>query len=338
MIKQTRKNFRFHSYRLGLLSLMIGAFFIVRVDSGQMQKPLPLRSDAEVLAYASEMSREGLLSGTNNARISNGLSGFGLNSQLNAAAQAKAQDMANKNYWAHVSPDGTEPWYFFQQAGYSYIRAGENLAYGFMTSQSAIEGWMNSPSHKANILGDYAEVGFGIVNTPDYQNGGEQTIIVAHYGTRQGVAAAPAAPASPISPAPTQPTAPVAVAPSDQSPTDTPSEEVTTPAAAPQPAVQDSPTLPLSGSTNKPVAVSTGDPKTVSLLGLITERKAPFAALLSLAMVAIAVTGLALTHRAAFTHAVHAGEHFVMKHPGTDAATIAAITSLIVLTTYGNLA
>lgn len=335
MIKQTRKTYRFHSYRLGLLSLMVGAFFIVRIDSGQIQKPLPLRSDTQVLAYASEMSREGLLSGTNGARSSNGLGSFGLNSQLNSAAQAKAQDMASKNYWAHVSPDGTEPWYFFQQAGYAYIRAGENLAYGFMTSQSAIDGWMNSPSHRANILGDYAEVGFGIVNTPDYQSGGEQTIVVAHYGTRQGVAAAPPAPPAPVAPAPIASAEPTPTTPS------APSEEVASP--APEPV--ESPTkdeevavVPVTGTTAKPVAVTTGTPSRVSLLGMIADRRAPIAALLSLAMVSVAVAGLALTHRAAFTHAVHAGEHFVVKHPGVDAATIAAITSLIILTTYGNLA
>lgn len=343
MIKKSRKKVRFHSYRIGLLSLMIGAFFIVRVDSGQIQRPMPLRSDTNVLAYASEMSREALLSGTNNARVSNGLASFGINSQLNSAAQAKAQDMASKNYWAHVSPDGTEPWYFFQQAGYSYIRAGENLAYGFMTSQAAIDGWMNSPSHRANILGDYAEVGFGIVNTPDYQSGGQQTIVVAHYGTRQAVAAAPAAPTAPVAPpAATVPsTVPAPAESSTPAPTTpiTNEDEVATPIGSP--AGEDETTneaAPITGTTAKPAAVATGNASRVSLLNLIADRKAPLAALVSLALVAVAVTGLALTHRVAFTHAVQAGEHFVMKHPGVDIATIAAISSLIILTTYGNLA
>ncbi len=328
MIKQTKNKYRFHSYRIGLLSLLVGAFFLVRIDSGQIQKPMPLRSDTQVLAYASEMSRDALLSGTNAARNTNGLGAFGQNAQLNSAAQAKAQDMASKNYWAHTSPDGTEPWYFFQQAGYTYIRAGENLAYGFMTSQSTVDGWMNSPSHKANILGDYAEVGFGIINTPDYQNGGEQTIVVAHYGTRQGVAAAPAAP----TPTPPAPTSPVASAPTEPSPPPQSNDDI----AVAQPEKEIA-AAPISG-TAKPIPVTTGVPSKVSLLGMIADKKAPIAALLSLGMVSVAITGLALTHRAAFTHAVHAGEHFVVKHPGTDAATIAAITSLIVLTTYGNLA
>lgn len=335
MLKQTRNKYRFHSYRIGLLSLVVAAFFLVRIDSGQIQKPMPLRSNTQVLAYASEMSRDGLLSGTNVARSSNGLGGFGLNSQLNSAAQAKAQDMAAKNYWAHTSPDGTEPWYFFQQAGYTYIRAGENLAYGFMTSQSAIDGWMNSPSHKANILGDYAEVGFGIVNTPDYQNGGEQTIVVAHYGTRQSVAAAPASPTPPSTVTPR----PIASVPVEPSPPASSNEEVAVPIPEDVSANEkEIATVPVTGTTAKPLHVTIGNPSKVSLLGMIADKQAPIAALLSLGMVSVAITGLALTHRAAFTHAVHAGEHFVVKHPGADAATIAAITSLIVLTTYGNLA
>ncbi|MEO5498914.1 MAG: CAP domain-containing protein [Candidatus Saccharimonadales bacterium] len=330
MIKQTRKSFRFHTYRLGLFSLLIGAFFIVRIDSGQIEKPMPLRSHAQVLAYASEMSRSGLLSGTNTARSTNGLGGLGLNSQLNSAAQAKAQHMADMNYWAHVAPDGTEPWYFFQQAGYVYIRAGENLAYGFMTSQSAIDGWMNSPSHKANILGDYTEVGFGIVNTPDYQSGGEQTIVVAHYGARQEVAAAPIAPTAPAVPAAP---APLAVKTPEATTPAPANEEVVTPAKEAEITA-----VPLTATTAKPPTVATGSPTKVSLLSMIASNRAPLAALLSLAMVSVAITGYALTHRAAFTHAVHAGEHFVVKHPGVDAATIAAITSMIILTTYGNLA
>jgi hypothetical protein len=200
---QKHKKHVFHLRRIGLFSALLVAFFVVRLDAGSLPAGA---SKPHVLAYASEMSRGGLLSGTNAARSANGFGAFALNSQLNNSAQAKAQDMANKNYWAHVAPDGTQPWYFFDQAGYSYIKAGENLAYGFSTSQAAVDGWMNSPSHRANILGDYIEVGFGIVNTPNYQSNGEQTIVVAHYGTQQTSAptAAPAAPAATPTPAPAQ--------------------------------------------------------------------------------------------------------------------------------------
>lgn len=331
---QTHKKHVFHLRRVGLFGILFAAFFIVRADAGAL--PEPLEYSEKVLAYASEMSRGGLLSGTNAARSANGLAPLSLHSQLNNSAQAKAQDMANKNYWAHVSPDGTEPWYFFDQAGYSYVRAGENLAYGFMTSQGVIDGWMNSASHRANILGDYYDVGFGIVNTPDYQSSGEQTIVVAHYGT-QAMAPAPPPPAAPAesSPPPAAPITPVAEpTPAPAAPAaPAPNPSTPAPVATPEKTTEEPP---AQTPASAPI-VQTGNSSQVSVLGMIATRTLPIAALTSLMMLSIAVTGYALTHRAAFQHTVTTGEHFVATHPGVDAGIIAAVTALILLTSYGNI-
>lgn len=331
---QTHKKHVFHLRRVGLFGILFAAFFIVRADAGAL--PEPLEYSGKVLAYASEMSRGGLLSGTNAARSANGLAPLSLHSQLNNSAQAKAQDMANKNYWAHVSPDGTEPWYFFDQAGYSYVRAGENLAYGFMTSQGVIDGWMNSASHRANILGDYYDVGFGIVNTPDYQSSGEQTIVVAHYGT-QAMAPAPPPPAAPAesSPPPAAPITPVAEpTPAPAAPAaPAPNPSTPAPVATPEKTTEEPP---AQTPASAPI-VQTGNSSQVSVLGMIATRTLPIAALTSLMMLSIAVTGYALTHRAAFQHTVTTGEHFVATHPGVDAGIIAAVTALILLTSYGNI-
>ena len=338
-MKQTRKKHVFHLRRIGLLGVLVAAFFIVRIDAGAV--PEPLQSN-HVLAYATEMSHSGLLAGTNNARAANGLAPLSLNSQLNNSAQAKAQDMANKNYWAHVSPDGTQPWYFFDQAGYAYIRAGENLAYGFMTSQGAVDGWMNSATHRANILGDYYDVGFGIVNAPDYQSNGQQTIVVAHYGAK----AAPPAPApAPAPAAPTAPTSSTPPAPVESAPANTPepasSKPVNETPAAESPTTQGDSSKQADEAaptaTTSLTPVQTGNSSRVSVFSMIAAKHAPVAALLSLVMVCFAVVGYALTHRSAFQHAVASGEHFVAAHPGIDTGIIAAITSLILLTTYGNL-
>lgn len=331
---QTHKKHVFHLRRVGLFGILFAAFFIVRADAGAL--PEPLEYSGKVLAYASEMSRGGLLSGTNAARSANGLAPLSLHSQLNNSAQAKAQDMANKNYWAHVSPDGTEPWYFFDQAGYSYVRAGENLAYGFMTSQGVIDGWMNSASHRANILGDYYDVGFGIVNTPDYQSSGEQTIVVAHYGT-QAMAPAPPPPAAPAesSPPPAAPITPVVEpTPAPAAPAaPAPNPSTPAPVATPEKTTEEPP---AQTPASAPI-VQTGNSSQVSVLGMIATRTLPIAALTSLMMLSIAVTGYALTHRAAFQHTVTTGEHFVATHPGVDAGIIAAVTALILLTSYGNI-
>ncbi len=81
---------------------------------------------------------------------------------LDAAAQLKANDMAKYSYFAHYSPTGVSPWHWFDETGYNYIHAGENLAVHFTDSDEVVKAWMNSPSHKANIMnGNYTEIGVG---------------------------------------------------------------------------------------------------------------------------------------------------------------------------------
>ncbi len=160
----------------------------------------------DVLAYATSISRQELLAETNEERQSTGEPALKLNPELSEAAQLKARDMSANGYWSHTSPEGKEPWYFIESAGYKYSKAAENLAYGFDSSSSVVSGWMNSPEHKANIIdSSLRDVGFGIVNIPDYQNSGPQTLVVAMYGR--------AAPSGAFSPASTlgQNTAPAKI-------------------------------------------------------------------------------------------------------------------------------
>lgn len=143
------------------------------------------------LAYATNLSSETLLSATNIEREKNGKSDLAINNQLAKAAQAKANDMTTKNYWSHNTPDGQEPWVFIKDAGYSYLKAGENLAYGFASSDDAITGWMNSPKHRDNLLDkDFTEVGFGYANSSNYNKAGQETVIVAMYGKPYALTAA----------------------------------------------------------------------------------------------------------------------------------------------------
>ncbi len=71
---------------------------------------------------------------------------------LMTAAQQKAEDMARKRYFAHFSPDNKTPWDFFKDAGYAYQVAGENLAITNEDETAVIKGWLNSPTHKENLL------------------------------------------------------------------------------------------------------------------------------------------------------------------------------------------
>jgi len=99
---------------------------------------------------------------TNTERGDGALAVLTRNEVLDHAAQLKAEDMAEKEYFAHDSPDGLSPWYFFEQAGYTYAYAGENLAVNFSDSDEVVDAWMNSPGHRANILkSQYSEIGIG---------------------------------------------------------------------------------------------------------------------------------------------------------------------------------
>ena len=101
------------------------------------------------------------------------------NARLDAAAQAKAADMAARGYFAHIGPDGTLPWQWITGAGYSYSYAGENLAVRFTDSKDVVNAWMASPSHRGNILKPaYTHIGVGVA-TGLYE--GKPAIFVVQY-------------------------------------------------------------------------------------------------------------------------------------------------------------
>lgn len=142
-----------------------------------------------VLGCASSISPEEVIRLTNERRIQNGLNPLSENSTLSSAAQAKGTDMLNKGYWAHFAPDGTSPWSFFLNFGYKYRYAGENLARDFCSASDAVNAWMNSPTHRENILStNYKEIGIGIVHGS--LAGADTTVVVQFFGSRASEAAA----------------------------------------------------------------------------------------------------------------------------------------------------
>ncbi|OGH11940.1 MAG: hypothetical protein A2857_05830 [Candidatus Levybacteria bacterium RIFCSPHIGHO2_01_FULL_36_15] len=134
------------------------------------------KQNPDILGVSYSVSDVDILSLTNQIRQENGLSLLNLNNELSQAAEEKAKDMFSKNYWAHFAPDGTSPWYFIKNTNYNYIYAGENLAKGFTSSQDVVNAWMNSPSHKENMLsGKYKDVGFAVLRG---NLSGEDTVLV----------------------------------------------------------------------------------------------------------------------------------------------------------------
>ncbi|HET8690260.1 MAG TPA: CAP domain-containing protein [Candidatus Saccharimonadales bacterium] len=174
--KRSSINF-LYSFRVAGAGLLVLAFLVAQFHGWPA---LTANKTGEVLSYATGMSRGNLLADTNQQREKAGLGDLSENNKLDNSAQAKAEDMIKHNYWSHVGPDGTQPWQYFSKAGYSYRSAGENLAYGFLTPGQTVEAWMNSPTHRANLLGNYRDVGFGIAS--GHYQGGKYTVVVAHYG------------------------------------------------------------------------------------------------------------------------------------------------------------
>lgn len=119
---------------------------------------------------------------TNQNRVANNLPPLQVSPLLVAAAQDKANDMATKDYFAHTSPQGLTPWYWFQQVGYNFDYAGENLAVNFSDSEDVTNAWMNSPEHRANILSpDFTQI--GIATAQGIYNGEPATYVVEEFGT-----------------------------------------------------------------------------------------------------------------------------------------------------------
>jgi len=171
-----------------------------------------------------------LIALTNAQRTALGLTPLAYNGMLATAANAKATDMCNDNYWDHTAPDGTTGWTFMKLAGYSYTTAGENLAKGFDNDQAVIDSWMASPTHRSNIVkSTYKDIGIG-----SFQCGATvyDTIIVAMYGA-QAVAAPSPAPVPTPKPVPSSTPAPTVQKTASTAPIPEPTPVTPTEQAAP---------------------------------------------------------------------------------------------------------
>ena len=155
------------------------------VKGGELVTPGPLLSEnpsyKNVLSAAT-LTSEGIVSETNVRRTANTKSNLTLSAKLSQSAQAKANDILEAQYFDHVSPDGVTVGTLVAEAGYEYIRVGENLALGGFTSEAdVVNAWMNSEGHKANILdGSYSDIGIGIAQ--GRYKGQLVVVIVQHFG------------------------------------------------------------------------------------------------------------------------------------------------------------
>jgi len=112
------------------------------------------------------LTKSKIIAETNIQRFDNGqLPPLIENTKLDAAALAKAQDIFKHQYFEHVSPSGVDPGTLVKSFGYDYIVSGENLILGnFSSEKEAVQDWMNSPGHRANILNNrFVDIGVAVV-------------------------------------------------------------------------------------------------------------------------------------------------------------------------------
>ena len=322
----------------------------------QMQQAYQQNGSLQVLGFATNISPGDLLAITNQNRANNGLGALQLNAQLSTAAQNKANHMIANNYWAHFAPDGTSPWFFVNNAGYAYQKAGENLAYGYATSAAVMIGWMNSPSHAANILdGDYQEVGFATANGASFQ-GGENTVVVALYGQ-------PSSFTPPVVPEPeptpvTAPTQPQTPQQQTQNPTpqqqtnevaltaDSAAEEVIEVTEVQEEAtneearqIESQYTLnrlgdeaEIGGVNGIPPAPSSN---TITNLEIILSGDAPTSMYVTTGLLLLLTGVYIIRHTKAIYQVVVHGEHFIVGHPLLEASIVYAALWLMLVGTYG---
>lgn len=101
-------------------------------------------------------------------RTANGLSALKIDNELQKVARIKAQDMVDNNYFSHTSPIYGSPFDMIKKFGISYKTAGENIA-GHSSNSGAVEAWMNSSGHRANILNNnYSYTGIGVATSSKY--------------------------------------------------------------------------------------------------------------------------------------------------------------------------
>ncbi|WP_327596339.1 CAP domain-containing protein [Streptomyces chartreusis] len=99
---------------------------------------------------------------TNRERARAGLRPLAADPALTTAAQSYSADMAARAFYSHTSPEGTQPWDRAAAAGSRMRAIGENIACGQRSPAEVVEGWMNSPGHRANILKrDFTHIGIG---------------------------------------------------------------------------------------------------------------------------------------------------------------------------------
>lgn len=132
------------------------------------------------------LTQQLIIQEVNPVRENYGFLDLNVNKKLTQAAQLKAQDMIDREYFDHTGPEGELPWTWLDLVEYDYAAAGENLAIDFGDPIMLLNAWLNSPSHARNILNGYfIDIGIGIA---EGKMNGRKTIVVVMFLGREKTA------------------------------------------------------------------------------------------------------------------------------------------------------
>lgn len=165
-IPHEANDYRPHFFReLTIAVLLVSSVFFLGVSAGSsffLQKTI----------LGASITASVLVDLANETRLAYNEPLLTRNTLLDNAAQLKGEDMSTRGYFSHNSPDGITPWYWLDKVGYVFMYAGENLAVNFFESKEVQSAWLNSPTHKDNLLNsNFKEIGIATVegiykNTP----------------------------------------------------------------------------------------------------------------------------------------------------------------------------
>lgn len=141
-------------------ALLVYSAFMIAIKAALIIVSIAFPS---VSLYSFAITEDTIVKLTNEARSSAGIASVAPNAALRGAAQAKADDMIVRQYFAHEGPEGESPWSWVNQSGYRYVAAGENLAIHYTTAEALNQGWLASATHRANILdARFKDIGIGV--------------------------------------------------------------------------------------------------------------------------------------------------------------------------------
>jgi len=160
-----------------------GALFVYAVLAILVFIAISPLLEVKITRLLANLTQDLIVEEVNPIREENNLLELKVSEKLSLAAQAKAKDMIERDYFSHTSPNGKKPWAWIEEVNYNYSAAGENLAIDCSDPIVLVKAWMQSPLHAKNIINGYfTDVGIGIAKG---EFKGRQTTVVVMFLGRE---------------------------------------------------------------------------------------------------------------------------------------------------------